>query len=55
MLIRWTPACMVVAALTACNGYNSHTSRPSAASSATYTYPGEYNQLREVGWEFAAK
>ena len=56
MFIRFISPLITVAVLAACSGYTSPgmTSKESSAASS-YTYPSEYQQLREVGWNMAAK
>lgn len=52
MLIRWTLLCAAVAALTACSAVRpADKADAPAQTAATWSYPSEHNQMRELGWE----
>lgn len=56
MFIRFISPLITVAVLAACSGYSSPGMSSKESSAATsYTYPSEYQQFREVGWDIAAK
>lgn len=54
MLARFISPLAIVAVLAACSNYSTPTmtSNESLAAAPSFAYPNEYNQLREVGWNW---
>lgn len=52
MWIRSTLLCAAIAALTACSAVSpTNQDAAQADTKATWSYPSEHNQFRELGWE----